>query len=182
MSVQDKAVVNTDGSVYPNFTREDYKIEDRPVSYQRRGMGKFGLTRRPMLDAERMTICMLKGKGLTLAEIGEKLRRSPDSVKSVLKQAELAAQKMGLNFDWREDVREKAVYALRAGLTCETDPYKAAGLGVQALKGLGDFEADSNVNIAAMLSAVPDNMRERYITIEAEPNLISSGGDGGEEK
>jgi len=155
--------------------RQMKKLDRENTNLAVRGMGKTGLTRRVITDAEKMTVCMLRGKGLSVEEIGEKLRRTPESIRGILRQAEALARAAGLNFDWREDLREKAVHAIRSGLTHEKDPYKQAGIGVQTLKGLGEFENETSVNIGALMSSIPENARGRYITLEStDVKLISS--------
>ncbi len=172
------------GYEIPGFKKDDYTDRARPRSGKpsnvhtvMAGVGRDGkpsLAHRAFTDVERMAICVLRGKGLSNKEIAEQMHRHEGSIARILKEAALAAKAIGINYDWREDVRVKAVDAVRAGLTAEEDPYKRGGLGIQALKGLGDFEADSTVNVAAMISQVPEHMRARYITSEPEPNQISS--------
>lgn len=151
--------------------------EQKDLTFVRRGMGKTGITHRVMTDAERMTICMLRGKGLSYDEIAEKIRRTPSSVRGVIFQAQKAAAAAGLNYDWREDLREKSVAALRAGLTHDKEPYKAAGLAVQTLKGLGEFESEGQVHIAQLLNSIPENQRERYVSLDTSDAIEIEGGE-----
>lgn len=151
--------------------------EQNDLTFVRRGMGKTGITHRVMTDAERMTICMLRGKGLSYDEIAEKVRRSSSSIRGVIFQAQKAAAAAGLNYDWREDLREKSVAALRAGLTHDKEPYKAAGLAVQTLKGLGEFESEGQVHIATLLNSIPENQRERYVSLDTSDAIEIEGGE-----
>lgn len=125
------------------------------------------ITRQPMTDSEKMTICMLRGKGLTEEEIGEKLSRAQGTVSTVLRRAEEQAKAAGLNYDWREDLREKSVVALRQALISGEDVYKGGTLALGTLKGLGDFEGEgATVNIQALINGVPEHLRSRYISSE----------------
>lgn len=158
------------------------KAQNAETHFDRRGMGKTGLTRRPVSEAERLTICMLRGKGLSAIEIGEQLHRSAATVASVLSNAERLSKSLGLNYDWRADIKEKSIVALRAGLVAEEDPYKRANLGLAGLKGLGEFEGDgAKVNIAALINAVPENMKHRYITLDTPiaPGITIEGDTDG---
>lgn len=161
-----------------NETRADIvKAQNAETHFDRRGMGKTGLTRRPVSEAERLTICMLRGKGLSAIEIGEQLHRSAATVATVLSNAERLSKSLGLNYDWRADIKEKSIAAFRAGLVAEEDPYKRANLGLAGLKGLGEFENDgAKLNINALINAVPEAMRTRYVSLDPlPPKAITNG-------
>lgn len=147
----------------------------RELTFVRRGMGKTGITHRPMTDAEKMTICMLYGQGLTDVEIGEKVSRSANSIRSVLHQVKKFSKTSGCKIDWREDLKEKSVQAIRAGLVHPKDPYKAAGIGVQTLKGLGEFESEGQVHIAALLNGIPEGQRDRYVSLDTSNAIDIEG-------
>ena len=68
----------------------------------------------------------------------------------------------------RDELRRKAYLAVLAGLDCDRDDYKAAALGVQVLKGMGDLNADTNVTLQTMFAAVPPDWRDKYILNEPE--------------
>ena len=44
---------------------------------------------------------------------------------------------------YREKLKGKAITAVENGLDCPDDPYKQGNLGVQVLKGLGEFNGDN---------------------------------------
>ena len=158
--------------IYPDFTEDDYIVSRPKVPNYAARRGPGGKNR-PILDAERMTICMLRGKGLTEHEIGEKLGRPQQSINNVLRAAEKAAKAMGLNYDWRSDLKEKSIFALRNALTDKTDPYKAGALGKDTLKGLGEFEQEGAVNFAAMINAVPEGASGVERKLHMPPSVIS---------
>jgi DNA-binding CsgD family transcriptional regulator len=149
------------------------KAKNATTNFKVRGKGVSGKTTRPMSDDERESILVLKTKGLTNEEIAEKTHRTVQTVTNVLKTAEAKTIDNGL--DWRDVMEGKARIAVNAGLDCEDDPYKRGGLGVQTLKGLGTFENEGNVNIAALIGQIPESQKSRYITTgPADPNLITS--------
>lgn len=158
------------------------KAKTAQAHFERRGMGKTGLTTRPVSDGERLTICMLRGKGLSYDEIAEKLKRSKATIQGVINRAETLAKTLGLNFDWRADIKEKSIVALRAGLMHTEDPYKRANLGIAGLKGLGEFEGEGGVNVQTLINAVPDSQRDRYVTLEVRPVVkqLAEGESNGE--
>lgn len=152
--------------------KEVKKALNAKTNFVTRGGDKTRVTRRPMTDVERQTICVLKGRGLTHEEIGEKLHRPATSIQSVLLQAEKLAKAAGLNFDWRADLLEKSVTKLREALTSNQDVYKGGNLALGTLKGLGEFENEgATVNLAALINGVPEHLRSRYISSEPQPQI-----------
>lgn len=149
------------------------KKEDREATnLSARGMGETGLTRRPITDIEKQTMCLLRGKGLNNEEIAEKLNRTPTSVANVFREVEKLAKAAGLNYDWREDLKEKSVNKLRQALTSDADVYKGGNLALGTLKGLGEFESEgTTVNLAALINGIPEHLRSRYISSEPQPQL-----------
>jgi transposase len=140
-------------------------------------MGKTGVSHRVMTDAERMTICMLCGQGLSYDEIGEQVKRSPATVRGVIFQARKAASAAGLNYDWRADLKEKSVQAIRAALVHDKDPYKAGGIAVQTMKGLGEFENEGQVHIATLLNSIPESQRDRYVSLDTADAIEIEGNE-----
>ena len=148
------------------------KKPETPYSLRKRGAGKTKLTALPVLAPEKTAICMLRGEGLSDAEIGKKLKRPPAAIAKERKKMEKEVAAAGLPYSWREDMEVKAVAALNAGLDCVDDPYKRGTLGLGAAKGLGLMAADSVVNVAALINAVPEGHRERYVTLEPQAEQI----------
>ena len=156
----------------PSMKRQ--KAARMETDYKARGMGKTGKTHRPISDAEKMTMCLLRGQGFTEQEIADKLKRPQTSVSGVFKTIERQCIAQGLNYDWREVMEREGVAAVRAGLNCERDEYKRAAIGVQALKGIGSFEQESAVNLNQLIGQIPESQRSRYITLEpADPNVVT---------
>ncbi len=164
-----------DGWEIPGFKGSDYNVSRKPYDGPARpGRGKTKLTTRMYTEAEKQTICLLRGKGLTHEEIAAKMHRSEGSIKEVLKSAARSAKLMGIDFDWKEDLREKSVFALRKALIHEgkdADVYKAGNLAVQTLKGTGDLQSEGAANLAVVINSIPANMRDRYVSLD-EPQQI----------
>lgn len=74
-------------------------------------------------------------------------------VNSVRKLANVSESVLAPN--WRETMRPKAIQAVTAGLEHDDDPYKQANVGIQVLKGLGDFKNDAELNIVTLVSNAP---------------------------
>lgn len=54
-----------------------------------------------------------------------------------------------LSEDWREVQVKKAIAAVNSGLDCVDDSYKRAQIGLQALKGHGIYNSDTNIKLEA---------------------------------
>jgi hypothetical protein len=52
-----------------------------------------------------------------------------------------------LRKEWRETARAHAQQAVIAGLKYKRDPYRAANIGLDVLRGLGDLQTGAQVNI-----------------------------------
>lgn len=177
---EEKFIDLGDGREIPGYTSADYdKTKPDHLRLDRRGRGTTGKTSKPMTDGERQVICVLRGKGLTNVEIAQKLKRSTDTIARAIRYVEQQAGLMGLNFDWKEDLRTKSVLKLREAIVYEgdgADIYKAGTLAKDTLKGLGDLAPDNAVNINAMVAAVPEHMRDRYFTLETIDQHALGGG------
>ena len=148
------------------------KEQNAKVHVKRRGLGKTGQTRSRMAPIEREAICLLRGRGLSCEEIGVFFKRSKKTIETVISSVERGAKKIGIDYDWKADIKELSIVALRAGLVCPDEPYKRANLGVAGLKGLGEFEGDEGkVNIQTLIHAVPMAQRGRYLTLEPEQQI-----------
>jgi hypothetical protein len=80
---------------------------------------------------------------------------------------------------FRKKIRRKAVKAIENGLDCDRDPYRQAGVGVQVMKGIGEFATESNhnsVRVNVLLNAVPNEWKQRYIASRAEGNKEKDNG------
>jgi len=87
-------------------------------------------------------------------------------VKSVRK-----SQFSPLSEDWRENMRPRAVTAVNAGLDHTKDPYKRANIGVQVLKGLGDFRGDTDLNVVTLVSSSPAGLERVINALPTDPSV-----------
>ncbi len=117
---------------------------------------------------EEKALAVLVMEGHTEKQIAEKLNRQLGSIKSKILNMKKEATKAGVDHDWREDMQNRAIPAINAGLDAEEDPYKRAALGIQALKGLRVLEPDMGVNIAAIVGQIPAEHRSRYLGLDED--------------
>ncbi len=132
---------------------------------------------RPWTQVEEKALMVLVMEGMTEKQIAEKLNRQEGSIQGKMAQMRKDAQKSGVEIDWREDMQNRAIPAINAGLDATEDPYKRAALGIQALKGLRVMEPDMGVNIAAVIGQIPAEHRARYLGLdEDKPDNSESEG------
>ena len=132
--------------------------DSTPVAKPRRRRGAYlSETEKTAIQAERLT-------GRTAVDIAQRFNVNRATVARVCRTIYHAAQASALA--WREQQASKAIRAVNAGLDAPRDPYKRAGIGVQALKGLGVYAPDTvqqtNVLVASMRD-LPADWRDRYV-------------------
>ena len=131
-------------------------------------------TARFLTELEKRAICAERAGGVGLKDIADRYGVNPSTVWRVCTETQQATDTPALGASWRADLRARAVPAITAGLDCPDDPYKRAGIGVQVLKGLGDFAPDSQqVNVTAMLASAPAGI-DLDATIDVTPTLPPS--------
>lgn len=66
---------------------------------------------------------------------------------------------------FKAGIRKKARRAIISGLDCDRDPYRQAAVGVNVMKGIGDFKTDegSNTQVNILINSVPAEWKSRYI-------------------
>ena len=96
------------------------------------------------------------------------------SVRRLVKRGKPVALKAFVALD-RDRMRSKAAVAVEAGLDHEDDPYKRGGLGVQVLKGLGDFAPEQSVNVSAAWVQVPTGLQG--LLEPGDPTGTTGGGE-----
>lgn len=62
-------------------------------------------------------------------------------------------------------LRGKALVAIENGLDCDRDPYRQAAVGINVMKGIGEFKSDHSegTRINVLVNAVPESWKTRYI-------------------
>jgi len=123
---------------------------------------------RPLSPAILQTIVAEHVIGRTNVDIANRLKINKSAVCRVLRvyrEAEpksVVADPVG---DFREDLRREAIKAVRAGLVDDKDSYKRATIGVQTLRGLGEFKDTAVQGISVIMSSIPAGL-EGYFTRE----------------
>lgn len=151
--------------------RETFGGERRPVELPAgvapvgawTGKPKTGLT-----DGEKAAIVMMRAQNLSYAVIGRRLGRNPDSVAQYVRGLKEAAKGYGVEGDWKQELKEKSIEAIYDGLDCTESPYKRADLGVKVMKGIGEFRADSVVQLNNLVQNTPPEWQDRYRTVTVE--------------
>jgi hypothetical protein len=130
-----------------------------------------------LTDVQKQTIAVLRTQGLSNSAIAAKMGLHPITVSKSYSEFRRDAAGVidDLGNDWRRDMKILAVRAVKRALADESDKYKSGNIGVQALRGIGEFERDGNtVNVAAIISSIPPDMRDRYLSSEdLEPRVVS---------
>ncbi len=160
------------GSYY--FKSENDKHRDR-MEFRNKKKHKLKIhpekgENRAWTGVEEKALMVLVMEGLTEAQIAEKLNRQVGSIHGKITSMKEDAKKSGLDHDWREDMQNRAIKAVNAGLDATEDPYKQAQVGVQALKGLDVFRPDMGVNVAAIIGQIPAEHRARYLSLDEDNN------------
>jgi len=136
-----------------------------------------------LTDIQKQTIAVLRVQGLSNNAIASKLGLHPITVSKSYSEFRRDAAGVidDLGNDWRRDMKILAVRAVKRALADESDKYKSGNLGVSALRGLGEFEQEgSTLNMAALINAVPEQFRDRYISSEDLKPGIAEIADGTE--
>ena len=134
-----------------------------------------------LTDIQKQTIAVLRTQGMSNHAIAAKLGIHHITVSKAYSEFRREASGVidDIGKDWRNDLKVLAVKAIKRGLIDKSDNFKSGSIGVQALKGLGEFAQEGNtINVAALINAVPEHMRDRYFMVEAEE--AAEIGDGSE--
>ncbi len=141
-------------------------------------LGRQSTGRTPLKDAEKTVILMLRAKGMSHSEIAKAVNVPERKVSAFLQAAAFVAKERLGDYDFKEDLRMRALDATKAGLQSAEelgdhaamyDPYKRGNLGMGVLKGLGVLAPDgATVVVNNLINAVPPEWNERYVTLEVE--------------
>ncbi len=119
-----------------------------------------------LTEAQRNEIIAKRMMGTPAADIASEYNIHAATVwrvcNSVQNAAKAAAQ------DWRENQAGLAVKSVNRALIDDSDTYKSAGIAVQALKGLGVYQADNSVqlNVANWLNSRPASCDETEAALD----------------
>jgi hypothetical protein len=135
-------------------------------------------------------IFALRLQGFGNVEIGQRLNLHPvtisrqfsklkklESAGAVPKQPAEPPSDAEVMRNWRQRITHKSVRALDRGLDDTSDNYKAANVGLSALKGLGELQGDGvNVHVQALIASCPPEWRERYGLVSSDPDPALDSG------
>jgi AcrR family transcriptional regulator len=120
-------------------------------------------------EAERQAIIAERLAGVSVNDIAKRYGINPATVWRICKKTQETAAKLA--DDWRSKMRHKAIRGVNAGLDATDDPYKRAGIGVQVLKGLGDFRGDTDLNVVTLVSSSPAGLERVIDALPIDPTV-----------
>jgi hypothetical protein len=133
-------------------------------------------------NAVRNAIIADKAEGVSTKELAIRYDCSESTIRSIWRSfVQTSARVRSIAHETQQDTRNrlkgKAVIAIESGLDCERDPYRRGALGVQVMKGIGEFKEDnSGARVAVLVGNLPVGWKERYITTGDTP-LLGDGSD-----
>ena len=123
---------------------------------------------------ERMAIVAAVASGRTKLQVSQEFKVHRNTVSQLCKSVREEVQNPAnpLSDSWRETQMQLAVKSVNRALSDASDVYKSGNIGVQALKGLGVYSADTvSVNVAAWLGSKPAGCEEiEAKVVEENPN------------
>jgi hypothetical protein len=133
-----------------------------------------------LTEADRMAIVASRAAGVAVNELAKRYRVSRQTIHTVCsvvkKSSRQEAQEEFDSITFRNRLRRKGFVAIEAGLDDSTDNYRRGSIGVQVLKGLGEFnDPDINVHVNAMFAAVPPEWKRDFLLNIEEPEQITPG-------
>lgn len=136
-----------------------------------------------MTAAEIATAMAMRANGIPLKAVSKALGRAQTHISTRLSK-ELALQSTSVLGNYKEDLKQKSVESLRVALTRggkDYDRYKAGGLAVQVLKGIGEFKDEQVQGLTITISNAPRGLEPETIDVTPEPaETASQGNDTGE--
>jgi hypothetical protein len=122
----------------------------------------------PLNENEKAAIIMMRAKYMPATMIAKRIRRTVKLVQGFILQTEKDASFNDVP-DYKNELKMKSIDAIHKGLEHKRDPYKRASLGVNVMKGIGEFQNDgANVNIQNVMASVPPEWRDRYIRLDGD--------------
>jgi hypothetical protein len=108
-----------------------------------------------LTEAQRNEIIAKRLAGIEAKSIAEQYNVDQSTIWRVCNSVQKAVAAHAQ--DWRAEQAQLAVQSVNRALIDDSDTYKSAGIAVQALKGLGVYQADNSVqlNVANWLGSRP---------------------------
>ena len=120
-------------------------------------------------EVQKRSICADLASGLGPSDCAAKYqvsRRSIYNIKQSLYDAPVKPVISQSFTDWKRELKELAIPALKNSLLGEKEVHKAAGTAIQVLKGIGEFAADNSTAVAVHFGAMPEGFADRYNTLD----------------
>ena len=146
-------------------------VQDRdPSTYRKPGP--------KLTEADRMNVVAHYMTSGSIGLTAEHFDLSRNTVAGLVKTVRDASNS-ALSTDWRSRMAELPVLcvdAVKDAVTDRTDVYKAAGIAQAHLKGVGIYNADTQVNVTAMLASAPAGIDlDTAIDVTPTPLPVDTG-------
>lgn len=104
--------------------------------------------RRYLDSATKTAIVAAVASGMTQAQVAQQFAVHRNTVQTLCASVrEVSNPANPLRKEWRESARTHAQQAVINGLKAKRDPYRAANIGLDVLRGLGDLQSGTQVNV-----------------------------------
>src|SRR5262249_40382318 len=75
--------------------------------------------------------------------------------------------------NWKEELKTAAIAAIYDALKCELDAYKRGGIGIQVLKGVGEFSQENAIQVNHFdINNIPPDLLDRYIQSPEDEKVV----------
>jgi hypothetical protein len=126
---------------------------------------KHGGKRNAIDEPTRKAIIADRIAGFTNSQVAAKYGVHPMTVSKFFRRFQKEAPQAEAAIsatDWKQRLKVKSINAIEAGLDCQSDPYKRAGVGLQVMKGIGEFAPDTVPEVAVLLTTIPGELRTPF--------------------
>ncbi len=104
--------------------------------------------RRILKASEKSAIVLALAEGMTQEQVAQQFKLHRNTVQRLYSDVRKVDNPANpLRKEWKETARTQAQQAVIAGLKHKRDPYRAANIGLDVLRGLGDLQVGAQVNI-----------------------------------
>lgn len=128
-------------------------------------------TQRRLTETQKRAMIAAVAQGETKLSVAQRFNCHPNTVSNLCKDVAGLPVRSAKGLEaWRNQNDEASFEAVHASVSDRNDVHKAAGTGLAWLKGVGVLAGDNqiNVTVATMVSAIPEDWRDRYVETPAE--------------
>lgn len=112
-----------------------------------------------LTETEKRAIVAAVGVKGSMQQVADEFGVHRNTVSELCKSVRDEVPNSVLGASWRSQMREKAVVSVNRALDDDTDSYKSGAIGVNVLKGLGDFAPDQgNINVQQLAISMPQEL------------------------